>query len=965
MDLLAVATDVDIAAAISAAQGAGVDVISMSLGWLGWGPNDGTGVIADAIDSFVAAGGVVIVSAGDQRLTHWQGPWDDPDANDLLDFTPGKEMNYLTVDGGPELWWVPAGTEIEVAMIWNQWSAPATDLDLYLYRWNGTTDPYIVGRSEDYQTGEPGELPVERITYTVPAYLEGYYGVEVTYWSGPQDVDVEIVVMPGPNPLEVNIQEGSLTVPADTAAAMTVAAVEVDDPHALESTSSSGPTNGPGGSLSGGFVKPDISGFANVSTDTFGARAFPGTSAACPHVAGAAALVWSAHPDWEGTQVQDYLEANAVDMGPPGTDNDFGHGRLHLGDAPVPSCDPPATPTGLSTTDSEPASGATYEISWDAVAEAASYQLQEATDPTFTGASTLTVTGTSQVFAHAVSSDTAYYYRVQARSDCGSLSDWSSTASVTVQAGVTCEAPASPANLQSSTMSPESSESYVLSWDAVSDADSYEIQEATDPSFSGAATLTVTGTSQSYIHAVSTDTTYHYRVRAQRDCGSDSAWSNSVSVTVAAGTTCDPPAAPSNLQASDTTPVSSESYVLSWTAASDADSYEIQEATDAAFSGATSVTVTGTSRTFNHAVSTDTTYYYRVRARRDCGSESPWTAVVEVTVTTDSGCESPAAPSNLESSLSAPYPDEPYTLSWDAVDDADIYELREADNPDFHESCAFYTYSPAKKISHTVDAPTPYYYKVRARRDCGSMSDWSSAIEVVVAPPGSPETWFYLVPGIAHAPGANDTRWRSSLSVFNPNERTADLDITFRTASGSTVQWAAVPPGATLEWTDVVRDLFGENSSLSGAVEVVSSRRVIVTARTFNLSDVGTFGQYLPGCRAEDALVFGGVGYLPQIKGGDDFRTNIGLINFGHSECTVSVTLHDELGRQIGSPLTLTVEPAAWSQTNDVFAEADAGSCRVGHATVEVLTPGCSVWAYASVVDQATGDPTTIPLFVE
>ena len=965
MALFAVATDVDIASAITSARDDGVDVISMSLGWLPWGPNDGTGVIADAIDSFVAAGGIVVVSAGDERLTHWQGTWIDAGGDDVLDFAHGGEQNYLTVDGGTDLWWVPAGTEISAAMIWNQWVAPETDLDLYLYRWNGTADPYAVDMSEDYQTGTIGELPVEQLTYTVPTDLDGYFGVGVIYWGGPLDMDIEIVVRPGLSPFQDNFQEGSVMVPADTAAAISVAALDVDAPYELEPYSAMGPTNGPGGSLSGGTVKPDISAFANVSTTTYGAGAFPGTSAACPHVAGAVALVWSAHPDWSNDQIRDHLETNAVDMGSPGKDNDHGHGRLYLGDPPVPTCDPPGTPTGLATTNSAPESGETYEISWDAVVDADSYQVQEATDSSFSGASTSTVSGTSQTFGHAVSSETIYYYRVQARADCGSLSGWSSVVTVTVAAGTGCDPPATPSNLQSSVPSPASSESYVLSWDAVSDADSYQIQEATDPSFTGAPTMTVTGTSQSYIHAVSSDTTYYYRVRASRDCGSNSDWSAAVNVTVATGTGCDPPATPSNLQSSVPSPASSESYELSWVAVSDADSYQIQEATDAAFSDASTLVVAATSRTFSHAVTTDTTYFYRVRARRDCGSESSWTAAVTVTVTTDPACALPDTPANLESSLSAPYSEEPYELSWDVVDDADIYELREADNADFLGSHAYYTYDPSKTLSHTVDAPTPYYYKVRARRDCGSKSDWSEAVEVVVAPAGAEETWFYLVPGMARAPGANDTRWRSSLAVFNPGERSADLDITFRTDSGNYVESTAVPPGATREWMDVVVELFGEGSSLAGAVAVVSNRRVIVTARTYNLSDVGTFGQYLPGCRVEDALSSDGVGYLPQIKGGDDFRTNIGFINFGGFACTVVVTLHDEVGDQIGSPLTVVVEPGAWTQENDVFTATEAGSCQVGHAMVEVLTADCSVWGYASVVDQATGDPTTIPLFVE
>ncbi len=60
--------------------------------------------------------------------------------------------------------------------------------------------------------------------------------------------------------------------------------------------------------------------------------------------------------------------------------------------------------------------------------------------------------------------------------------------------------------------------------------------------------------------------------------------------------------------------------------------------------------------------------------------------------------------------------------------------------------------------------------------------------------------------------------------------------------------------------------------------------------------------------------------------------------------------------------MTQTVQPSAWRQVNDVFATAGAGSRHWAFATVEVDTSGGLVWAYGSVVDAETGDPTTMPL---
>lgn len=55
-----------------------------------------------------------------------------------------------------------------------------------------------------------------------------------------------------------------------------------------------------------------------------------GTSFAAPMVAGAAAVVWSEYPDLSNEELQELLESTAVDLGLPGFDELYGHGRLDL-----------------------------------------------------------------------------------------------------------------------------------------------------------------------------------------------------------------------------------------------------------------------------------------------------------------------------------------------------------------------------------------------------------------------------------------------------------------------------------------------------------------------------------------------------------------------------------------------------------------------------------------------------------
>ena len=53
-----------------------------------------------------------------------------------------------------------------------------------------------------------------------------------------------------------------------------------------------------------------------------------GTSMATPHVSGVAALLWSIVPDATATQIGNAILSTAIDLGEPGVDLEFGHGRV-------------------------------------------------------------------------------------------------------------------------------------------------------------------------------------------------------------------------------------------------------------------------------------------------------------------------------------------------------------------------------------------------------------------------------------------------------------------------------------------------------------------------------------------------------------------------------------------------------------------------------------------------------------
>jgi hypothetical protein len=100
-----------------------------------------------------------------------------------------------------------------------------------------------------------------------------------------------------------------------------------------------------------------------VDTLIYGPDGFSGTSAACPHVVGAAALVRGAYPSYSAAQVQSFLEGRAIDAGAGGYDYEYGSGRLSLG----------APPTSISVdftwTPSSPSIGQSVQFTISGVAD--------------------------------------------------------------------------------------------------------------------------------------------------------------------------------------------------------------------------------------------------------------------------------------------------------------------------------------------------------------------------------------------------------------------------------------------------------------------------------------------------------------------------------------------------------------------------------------------------------------------
>lgn len=309
-------------------------------------------VIAQAVNTVAAAGVLYFTSAGnagnlnDTTSGVWEGDFVDGGTLALVpggrvhDFGGGVTNNRLTGIGGGSTSRLPVSLK---------WSDPLggsnNDYDLFILNAGMTA---VLAMSTNTQNGS--QDPLEEIDNADPPAAPTF------------NVGDRVVILrrtgAATRALHLNTNRGQLTVGTDgqifghkgTPSAVSVAAVfrvgggnrfTGGAANPVETYSSDGPRrmfyDAAGNALTAGNVlfgsnggavrqKPDIAAADCVSTAAPGFANFCGTSAAAPHAAAIAALVWSTNTGLTSAQVRAALTATALDIEGPGFDRDSGFG---------------------------------------------------------------------------------------------------------------------------------------------------------------------------------------------------------------------------------------------------------------------------------------------------------------------------------------------------------------------------------------------------------------------------------------------------------------------------------------------------------------------------------------------------------------------------------------------------------------------------------------------------------------
>lgn len=440
---------------------------------------------------------------------------------------------------------------------------------------------------------------------------------------------------------------------------------------------------------------------------------------------------------------------------------------------------------------------------------------------------------------------------------------------------------------------------------------------------------------------------------------------------------------------------SQQTYRLEWQPVANAGSYEVDEAASADFAGAVTHAVDATSIDFTYSVTSAQPFFYRVRAISACNrAKGPDSSTMRVVV------------------MPLPKAGDPPEVNAPAGSTTPLdFEL-------FVPGIAGGTYSFTATTDRpwvTVDPssgalpPTGFTLHVRiVPTGLPNGTSMGTVIVTVVTPgaskfaraegttvvslpvsvsiatpvmPTSPAatTDTMIIPSVTRVEGSN-SQWRSDIRIANSGAARQQFIATFtpaaNVAGGTRQTTLTIDGGATTALDDVLHNWFGVGSlgdTASGFFSVRSasapaggapSASLVVSSRTYDTSNDGTLGEFIPAIpfsRFIGAPVQGSaptIVSLQQIAQSAAFRTNVGLMEASGQPASASLNVFNSSGDRIAQ-VPFTLNGFGQRQLNSFLAQQ---GLNVDDGRIEVAVTGGAgrIAAYASVVDNVTDDPMLV-----
>ena len=263
-------------------------------------------------------------------------------------------------------------------------------------------------------------------------------------------------------------------------------------------------------------------------------------------------------------------------------------------------------------------------------------------------------------------------------------------------------------------------------------------------------------------------------------------------------------------------------------------------------------------------------------------------------------------------------------------------------------------------------------FEVEVVSATGKVTAYASVIDNLTNDPlmvfpvlkGAESATRYVIPGVADI-NNGIASWRSDIRLFNPTSSPVTATLTYFPQPGNTgasgTKQVTIPANQVMPIDNALQNLFTlTNSGGSMLVTTPASSKLIVTARTYNQTSNGTYGQFIPAVTPAGSIGLSDnrVLQLLQLESSDKMRTNLGFVETSGSPVTIEVSAIPS-DSKVAAKTQIALTANQFLQVS--LAQFGLGTAYNARVTVKVLSGTGRVTAYGSVIDAATQDPTYVP----
>jgi hypothetical protein len=235
-------------------------------------------------------------------------------------------------------------------------------------------------------------------------------------------------------------------------------------------------------------------------------------------------------------------------------------------------------------------------------------------------------------------------------------------------------------------------------------------------------------------------------------------------------------------------------------------------------------------------------------------------------------------------------------------------------------------------------------------------------------PPDLPAPIVRTIPAIGHVDGANNSKFRSDLFLFNPSDQVRVVTLQVKawdTNEAPTLLNLTLLPKEARVIRDVLKTAF--NKTGFARLRYVSygdssSDGVRVTSRTYSIDENGgTYGFLMPPLNNFQSAASGDSLEILGAINDTGFRTNLGLVELNGLANGQPAAVKIEIlnaSHHVIDTFSVTIPSAGGMQINDLFRARNIQSNTATPVLIRVSPTSGMVGAYASMVDNGTNDPT-------